>query len=185
MSSVSLTRPDPSRTARARRTATSASPRPPTADADDTLGDDGLPVEALVLMCEPAIPCGEVEAWPIAVLHLATQDRTVDEVLCVAEAAPFTDLVDLADLPAWHAQPEAWAKTLARLTPGSDYPDRRARTSRGGGRTAGHRLARLPPAHRVPRMNAVAAGVPGRGRHRRRPAGRCAHPRRPTAHPST
>ncbi|MEU6606515.1 inorganic diphosphatase [Streptomyces shenzhenensis] len=87
----------------------------------DTLGDDGLPVEALVLMCEPAIPRGQVAAWPIAVLHLAAQDRTVDEVLCVAEAAPFTDLVDLADLPAWHAQPEAWAKALARFTPGSAY----------------------------------------------------------------
>ncbi|MGW4031835.1 inorganic diphosphatase [Streptomyces sp. NPDC004838] len=87
----------------------------------DTLGDDGRPVEALVLMREPAVPRGQAAAWPIAVLHLAARGRTMDEVLCVAEAAPFTDLVDLPDLPRWHAQPEAWAQALARLTPDSAY----------------------------------------------------------------
>ncbi|GGJ41507.1 inorganic diphosphatase [Streptomyces brasiliensis] len=87
----------------------------------DTLGDDGRPLEALVLMCEPAVPRDGVPAWPVAVLHLAAQGRAVDELLCVAEAAPFTDLVDMADLPRWHAEPEVWAKALTRLTPGSSY----------------------------------------------------------------
>ncbi|MER7967517.1 inorganic diphosphatase [Streptomyces sp. NPDC096080] len=87
----------------------------------NTLGDDGRPLQALVLMCEPAIPQDEIAAWPVAVLHLADRGRTFDEVLCVAEAAPFTDLVDLADLPRWHARPEAWTAALVHLTPGSAY----------------------------------------------------------------
>ncbi|GAA2489010.1 hypothetical protein GCM10023100_07530 [Actinocorallia cavernae] len=85
----------------------------------DTLGEDGGPLRALVLMPEPAVPRDEVKAWPVAVLHLAAPDGPVDEVLCVAEAAPFTGLLDLADFPRWHAQPEAWAQALARLAPGS------------------------------------------------------------------
>ncbi|MFD5125696.1 inorganic diphosphatase [Streptomyces sp. NPDC058385] len=87
----------------------------------NTLGDDGRPLEALVLMCEPAIPQGEIAAWPVALLHLTTRGRTIDEVLCVAEVAPFTDLVDVVDLPRWHARPEAWATALACLIPGSAY----------------------------------------------------------------
>jgi inorganic pyrophosphatase len=87
----------------------------------DTLGDDGRPVEALVLMCEPAVSAGDVPAWPVAVLHLSAEDRPVEEVLCVAEAPCFVDLVDLDDLPRWHAEPGVWASVLARLSPGGTY----------------------------------------------------------------
>ncbi|MEU0922735.1 inorganic diphosphatase [Streptomyces malaysiensis] len=83
----------------------------------DTPGDDGRPLEALALMREPAIPRDEAAARSIAVLHVAARDRVAGGVLCVAEAAPCTDLVDLPDLPRRHARPEAWAEILTRLVP--------------------------------------------------------------------
>ncbi|MEU6497100.1 inorganic diphosphatase [Streptomyces sp. NPDC046984] len=87
----------------------------------DTLGDDGRPLEALVLMCEPALPVDDLPAWPVGVLHFSTQGRNVDEVLCVSENPCFVGLVDVCDLPHWHAEPDVWAAVLARLTPGSAY----------------------------------------------------------------
>ncbi|MET7774997.1 inorganic diphosphatase [Streptomyces mirabilis] len=85
----------------------------------DTLGEDGRPVEALVLMQEPALPGDDVAAWPVAVLHVVDGDRRTDELLCIAETECFVDLVDVADLGRWHAEPTAWATALARLSPGS------------------------------------------------------------------
>jgi inorganic pyrophosphatase len=87
----------------------------------DTLGEDGRSLEALVLMPEPAVPGKDIPAWPVAVLHLAAGDLPVEEVLCVAEAPCFTDLVDMNDLARWHAWPDVWASALARLCPGSAY----------------------------------------------------------------
>ncbi|MGW2089908.1 inorganic diphosphatase [Streptomyces sp. NPDC001880] len=89
--------------------------------AQDTLGEDGRSVRTMVLMQEPARPGDEVAAWPVAVLHLSDGRRDLDEVVCVAEAEPFVDLVDLADLGRWHAEPAAWADALGRLSPGSTY----------------------------------------------------------------
>ncbi|MFG3065005.1 inorganic diphosphatase [Streptomyces sp. NPDC048231] len=87
----------------------------------NTLGDDGRPLEALVLMCEPALPGDALQARPVATLRLSTPGRAVNEVLCVAEAPCFGDLADSRDLPRWHAEPGAWAEALARLTPGRTY----------------------------------------------------------------
>ncbi|WP_406253464.1 inorganic diphosphatase [Streptomyces atratus] len=89
--------------------------------AQDTLGEDGRSVRTMVLMQEPARPGDEVSAWPVAVLHLSDGRHDLDEVVCVAEAEPFVDLVDLADLGRWHAEPAAWAAALGRLSPGSMY----------------------------------------------------------------
>lgn len=85
----------------------------------DTLGADGRPVEALVLMQEPALPGDEVAARPVALLQLSEADRDRDELVCVAEAEPFADLVDVPDLGRRHAGPSAWAGVLARLSHGS------------------------------------------------------------------
>lgn len=87
----------------------------------DTLSTDGRPLEALVLMPEPAVQGTDVRAWPVGVLHLKARDRAVEEVLCVAEAPCFAGLVDLPDLSRWHAEPEAWAAALARLSPEPAY----------------------------------------------------------------
>ena len=81
----------------------------------DTVCADGSPVEALVLMREPALPA-PVHAWPVAVLHLSDTEPS-DELLCVAEDPDFAGLVDVDDLPRWHAEPEAWAAALDRMAP--------------------------------------------------------------------
>ncbi|MEU6754891.1 inorganic diphosphatase [Streptomyces sp. NPDC046685] len=87
----------------------------------DTLDPEGRPVEAVVLMREPALPGDEVAAWPVAVVHLRDGRRDRDEVVCVAEAAPFVDLIGVGDLSRWYAEPAAWAAALTRLSPGSAY----------------------------------------------------------------
>ncbi|MFF3731376.1 inorganic diphosphatase [Streptomyces sp. NPDC002476] len=88
---------------------------------EDTLDTDGRSVRTLVLMREPARPGDEVAAWPVALLHLNDGRHDVDEVLCVAEAEPFIDLVDATDLRRWHAEPDVWATALGRLSPGTVY----------------------------------------------------------------
>lgn len=87
----------------------------------DTLGEGARPVEALVLMRDPAVPGAAVPARPVAVLHLAAQGNPEDEVLCVAGDPCFADLADTRDLPRWHAGPDAWAAVLARLSPQPAY----------------------------------------------------------------
>ncbi|MFF9401641.1 inorganic diphosphatase [Streptomyces sp. NPDC014744] len=88
---------------------------------EDTLDPDGRSVRTLVLMREPARSGDEVAAWPVALLHLNDGRHDMDEVLCVAEAEPFIDLVDATDLRRWHAEPDVWATALGRLSPGTAY----------------------------------------------------------------
>lgn len=102
---------------------------------EDTLDTGGRSVRTMVLMREPARPGDEVPAWPVAVLHLNDGRRDLDEVVCVAEAEPFIDLVDLPDLGRWHAEPAAWAAALGRLSPGPAY-----RMTGCGGRVEADRL---------------------------------------------
>ncbi|MEE1748409.1 MULTISPECIES: inorganic diphosphatase [unclassified Streptomyces] len=88
---------------------------------EDTLDTEGRSVRTMVLMQEPARPGDEVNAWPVAVLHLSDGRHDLDEVVCVAEAEPFVDLVDTTDLGRRHAEPAAWAAALGRLSPGTAY----------------------------------------------------------------
>ncbi|OIJ98900.1 hypothetical protein BIV23_29455 [Streptomyces monashensis] len=83
----------------------------------DTLDTDGHPLDALVLMREPALAGAGVRAWPLGVLHrVGTESAPAAPVLlCVAEDPSFIDLVDTDDLPRWHAGGDAWAAVLARL----------------------------------------------------------------------
>jgi inorganic pyrophosphatase len=84
----------------------------------DTLDEDADPVEALVLMPEPAVGGVWVRAWPVAVLHLTVQDRPEDDVVCVADDPACGELVAAGDLAYWCAEPDAWTTALARLSPG-------------------------------------------------------------------
>ncbi|MGW9033186.1 inorganic diphosphatase [Streptomyces sp. NPDC055722] len=85
----------------------------------DTLDADGLPLDALVLMPEPALAGTTVPAWPLGVLHRVGVESApaASVLLCVAEDPSFTDLVDNDDLPRWHAESDAWSAVLARLQP--------------------------------------------------------------------
>ncbi|MGW3497322.1 inorganic diphosphatase [Streptomyces sp. NPDC001020] len=109
----------------------------------DTL-DDGRPLDALVLMPEPALPGATVPALPLAVLHLAApQSATVAPVLlCVAEDPRFVDLGGAEDPTRRPAALDAWAAVLARLQPRTSY-----KITDCGPRTEAERL--LAEAHRA------------------------------------
>ncbi|MGJ5756372.1 inorganic diphosphatase [Streptomyces puniciscabiei] len=83
----------------------------------DTLDADGSPLDALVLMPEPALAGATVPAWPLGVLHRLVNQAVpaAPVLLCVAEDPSFIGLVDTGDLPRWHAEGDAWAAVLARL----------------------------------------------------------------------
>lgn len=101
----------------------------------DTIGEDGRPLSALVLMTEPALP-GRVPAWPVGLIQIEdhaptprarsiriASARTI--VTCVEEAAPFLDLIDLAHPTGWHAEADDWLAALRHLQP---HLPRHART---------------------------------------------------------
>ncbi|WP_374196136.1 inorganic diphosphatase [Streptomyces sp. TS71-3] len=114
----------------------------------DTLGADGGPVEALVLMEEPALPDSDVTGRPVAVLHVSAGSHHTEELVRASGSEAFADLEDATDLSRWHAEPAAWEETLARLTPGQ-APHVTGCGTRG---EAEHVLARpacLLPAHRT------------------------------------
>jgi inorganic pyrophosphatase len=82
-----------------------------------TTTTDGEPLQALVLMCEPAHP-GPVDAWPIGVITLGPP--IVDILVCVAERPPFLSVVDLTEIATstrWHAGAEVWLAALRRIRP--------------------------------------------------------------------
>jgi hypothetical protein len=95
----------------------------------DTLTADGSPVEAVVLMEEPALPGARIGAWPVALAHFEGPEAT-DEVMCVAEVPAFASVIDLEDVDALLEEPQAWAAAGA--------PDRVARPPR-------HRVASYAP----------------------------------------
>lgn len=85
----------------------------------DTVGADGRPVEAVVLMPEPGIPGVAVLSRPVGVFGFATQGTSADRLLCVVDDPAVTDVVDTWDARRWHAYSEAWASALSRLVPES------------------------------------------------------------------
>lgn len=83
-----------------------------------TLTRDAEEAEALVIMHEPAHPGIDVEAQPVAVLHL-TGEVARDEFLCVADDPSYASLLQSPSLipPIGSARP--WADALTRLAPRS------------------------------------------------------------------
>ncbi|MGQ4511532.1 inorganic diphosphatase [Streptomyces sp. DW26H14] len=81
----------------------------------DTLHTDGFPLQALVLMQEPALSGAQVEVRPLGVLYLADGGQVQDAVLGVADVPALGAMVDSSDMKAWHATPGAWMSALGRL----------------------------------------------------------------------
>ena len=50
---------------------------------EDTLGEDGDPLDALVLLPEPLFPGASVEARPVAMFQMVDEHGGDDKVLCV------------------------------------------------------------------------------------------------------
>ncbi|MFB9831921.1 inorganic diphosphatase [Actinoallomurus acaciae] len=85
----------------------------------DSLAEDGMPVDVVLLMEEPALPRQAVRARPVALLHAVVDGRPREEVVCVpAGDENFASLTDLPQLADWHADELALAAVLRRLRAG-------------------------------------------------------------------
>jgi inorganic pyrophosphatase len=68
---------------------------------DDTLGEDGDPLDALVLLPEPLYPGVVVEARPVGMFQMTDEAGGDDKVLCVpAGDVRWEHVTDIGDVPA-------------------------------------------------------------------------------------
>ena len=67
---------------------------------EDTLGQDGDPLDALVLVLEPTFPGCIIRSRPIGMFRMTDENGPDDKVLCVPAGDPRQErLRDLHDLP--------------------------------------------------------------------------------------
>jgi inorganic pyrophosphatase len=72
---------------------------------ENTLGEDGDPLDALVLLPEPLFPGVLVEARPVAMFRMTDEAGGDDKVLCVPAGDPRWDHVnDLVDVPSFELE---------------------------------------------------------------------------------
>ena len=68
---------------------------------EDTLGEDGDPLDALVLLEEPTFPGCRIRARPVAVCVMSDEAGADAKVLCVPATDPrWADVQDFGDVPA-------------------------------------------------------------------------------------
>jgi inorganic pyrophosphatase len=67
---------------------------------EDTLGEDGDPLDALVLLPQPLLPGVLVEARPVGMFRMVDEHGGDDKVLCVPAGDPRWDHIkDIGDVP--------------------------------------------------------------------------------------
>jgi len=72
---------------------------------EDSLGEDGDPLDALILLPEPVFPGVIVTARPVGMLQMADEAGGDDKVLCVPATDPRWDhITDIADVPSFELQ---------------------------------------------------------------------------------
>lgn len=65
---------------------------------ENSLGEDGDPLDALVLLPEPVFPGVVVEARPVGVFHMTDEAGGDDKVLCVPVDPRNADVQDISDV---------------------------------------------------------------------------------------
>ncbi|MFT2712571.1 inorganic diphosphatase [Clavibacter sp. Sh2126] len=69
---------------------------------DGTLGEDGDPLDALVLLPRPTFPGVVIEVRPVGMLRMVDEHGGDDKILTVpAGDARFAHVRDIGDVPAW------------------------------------------------------------------------------------
>lgn len=64
-----------------------------------TLGDDGDPLDVLVIMTSPVFPGCLVEVRPVGIFHLIDRDASDEKIIAVPVRDPFTDEIrDITDI---------------------------------------------------------------------------------------
>ena len=72
---------------------------------EDTLGQDGDPLDALVLLEEPTFPGCLVRARPIAMFQMTDEKGPDDKIVCVPATDPrYEDILDLCDISRFQQQ---------------------------------------------------------------------------------
>jgi inorganic pyrophosphatase len=72
---------------------------------ENSLGEDGDPLDALVLLPEPLFPGVLVEARPVAMFQMTDEAGGDDKVLCVPAGDPrWEHIKDLGDVPAFELE---------------------------------------------------------------------------------
>ncbi|MFV8381639.1 inorganic diphosphatase [Corynebacterium hindlerae] len=66
---------------------------------DHTLGEDGDPLDALVILPEPVFPGVIVNARPLGVFKMTDEAGGDDKLLCVVDDVRWEHLQDIADVP--------------------------------------------------------------------------------------
>ncbi len=66
---------------------------------DHTLGEDGDPMDALVILPEPVFPGVIVEARPVGVFKMTDEAGGDDKLLCVIDDVRWEHIQDITDVP--------------------------------------------------------------------------------------
>ncbi|MFV8395999.1 inorganic diphosphatase [Corynebacterium hindlerae] len=66
---------------------------------DHTLGEDGDPLDSLVILPEPVFPGVIVNARPLGVFKMTDEAGGDDKLLCVVDDVRWEHLQDIADVP--------------------------------------------------------------------------------------
>ncbi len=115
---------------------------------ENTLGEDGDPLDALVLLPESVFPGCIVEARPVAMFQMTDEAGGDDKVLCVPAGDPRWDHIqDLGDVPAVRTRGhQALLRALQGPGAGQVRQGRRLGGPRGGrGRGAARRSSGSRP----------------------------------------
>ncbi len=99
---------------------------------EGTLGQDGDPLDAMVLLPYPVFPGVIVKCRPVAMYNMVDEKGGDDKVLCVPVDPRFDDIQDLGDVPIWDLDEiKHFFERYKDLEPGkevhgSDWVDRAA-----------------------------------------------------------
>ena len=87
---------------------------------DDTLGEDGDPLDALVLLEEPTFPGCVIRCRAIGLFHMRDEAGGDDKVMCIPSDDPrMTHLQDLEDIGEFHRlEIQHFFETYKDLEPG-------------------------------------------------------------------
>ena len=100
---------------------------------EDTLGEDGDPLDALVLLPEPVFPGVVIAVRPVGMFQMVDEAGGDNKVLCVPAGDPRWDhITDIRDVPSYLLEPiEHFFVHYKDLEPGkfvkaADWADRQA-----------------------------------------------------------
>ncbi len=87
---------------------------------DDTLGEDGDPLDALVLIDEPTFPGCLIRCRAIGLFHMRDEAGGDDKIMCVPTGDPRLDAIqDLEDISEFHRlEIQHFFETYKDLEPG-------------------------------------------------------------------